>query len=356
MRTKPRWYIVLVCGLALLSVCSATACRPEPPAISVFSAAPSEITLGESTTLQWVIKDATTVNIDQGVGNVAVSGSIKLSPTKTIAYTLTATNAGGTVSKSVVINVSVAPAPPPPPADKKPPVIKNVSSSPKDETAAVITWTTDELATSQVKYGKTEAYGSTLSLDARPTTSHSVTISGLTPDTIYYFKITAKDASGNEASSETSQKFKTSTPIPVGSQVGNRAPDFTLQNLNGENVTLNSFRGKIVMVNFWATWCGPCVNEMLHIQAVFDNRSDKLIILAIAVKDNEDLTSVKQYITQKAYTFPVLFDSEGAAAANYDANRLIPQTFFIDANGIIQKVKEGNFYSKDEIENILRTL
>jgi len=197
MKTKPSWYIVLLSGLALLSVCSFISCRPEPPAIILFSATPPEITLGQSTNLKWSIKDATSVTIDQGIGEIAATGSKELSPAKTIAYTLTATNAGGTVSKSIVIYVNL---PPPPPADTTPPVIKNVSTSSETETGAVITWTTNEPGGSQVEYGKTTEYGLTATSDEL-TTAHSITLSGLEPNTAYHYRVKSKDKAGNEASS-----------------------------------------------------------------------------------------------------------------------------------------------------------
>jgi len=196
MKTKPSWYIVLLSGLALLSVYLFISCRPEPPAIILFSATPPEINLGQSTNLKWSIKDATSVTIDQGIGEIAATGSIELSPPKTIAYTLTASNAGGTVSKSVVIYVNL---PPPPPADTTPPVIKNISTSSETETSAVITWATNEPGSSQIEYGKTTEYGLTATSDEL-TTAHSITLSGLDPNTAYYYRVKSKDKAGNEAS------------------------------------------------------------------------------------------------------------------------------------------------------------
>ncbi len=197
MKTKPSWYIVLLSGLALLSACSVISFRPEPPAIILFSATPSEINLGQSTNLKWDIKDATSVTMDQGVGEIAATGSVELSPAKTIAYTLTATNAGGTVSKSVVIYVSV---PPPPPPDTTPPVIKNISTSSETETSTVITWTANEPGSSKIEYGKTTEYGLTATSDEL-TTAHSITLSGLEPNTAYHYRVKSKDKAGNEASS-----------------------------------------------------------------------------------------------------------------------------------------------------------
>jgi len=197
MKTKPGRYIAMLCSLALLSLCSTIACRPEPPAIILFSATPSEINIGQSTNLKCGIRGATSVAIDQGIGEVAATGAVELSPSKTIAYTLTATNAGGTVSKSVVIYVN---PPPPTSADTTPPVIKNVSTSSETDTSAVIIWTTNEPGSSQVDYGKTTEYGLTATSDEL-TTAHSVTLSGLESNTAYHYRVKSKDKAGNEASS-----------------------------------------------------------------------------------------------------------------------------------------------------------
>lgn len=203
MKTKLRWYIFLLCSLTILSACSFISCRPEPPAILLFSATPPEINHGESTTLKWSIKDATSITIDQGVGEVAATGSVELSPAKTIAYTLTATNTGGTVSKSVVINVTipVTPTTPQPPSvDTTPPIITGISALSETEASAVITWTTNEPSNSQVEYGKTTDYGLIATSDEL-TTTHSITLSSLEPNTAYYYLVKSKDKAGNETSS-----------------------------------------------------------------------------------------------------------------------------------------------------------
>ncbi len=208
VRTGSRWYLVLFWLLAGLSVCSTIACRPKPPIILVFSATPSEVTLGEPTTLKWVIDGVTTVTIDQGVGSVAAVGQITLSPDKTIAYTLTATNTGGTVTKSVVVHVS---APPPPPVDTIPPIIANVSVTSKSETKAVISWTTNEPSSGQVEYGLTTDYGSTATSETELTTTHSVTLTELQPNTSYNYRVKSKDKAGNEA---LSANYTFVTPAP----------------------------------------------------------------------------------------------------------------------------------------------
>jgi PKD repeat protein len=197
MKTKLGRQAAVLCSLALLLLCSTIACRPEPPLIILFSATPPEINQGQSTNLKWGIRGANSVTIDQGIGEVAATGSVELAPAKTIAYTLIATNAGGTVSKSVVVYVN---PPPPPSADTTPPVIKNVSASSETETSAIITWTTNEPGSSQVEYGETAEYGLTATSDEL-TTAHSITLSGLEPNTAYHYRVKSKDKAGNEASS-----------------------------------------------------------------------------------------------------------------------------------------------------------
>ena len=191
--------IFFLFSLALLSACSGISFHPKPPSILLFTATPSEINSGGSSTLKWDVQDATSVAIDQGVGEVAANGSKELSPSKTIAYTLTATNAGGTVTRSVVIYVTVPP-PPPTPADTIPPVITNISTSSETETSAVIAWTTNEPASSDVEYGKETDYGLTVS-STELTTDHSLTVSNLEPNTAYHFLVKSSDKAGNQASS-----------------------------------------------------------------------------------------------------------------------------------------------------------
>jgi micrococcal nuclease len=105
MRNKHKWRSILLIGLVLLLASSVVGCDGSPPVINDFSANPAQISAGESATLLWNVTKATSVNIDQGIGNVPASGTKEVSPTKTIAYTLTATNSAGPVTKAVVITV-----------------------------------------------------------------------------------------------------------------------------------------------------------------------------------------------------------------------------------------------------------
>jgi hypothetical protein len=227
-KSNPGRHIAIFCSLALLSLCSAIACRPEPPAIIIFSATPSEINQGQSANLKWGIRDATSVTIDQGIGEVSATGSVEVSPSKTIAYTLSATNAGGTVSKSVVIYVN---PPPVSPADTAPPVIKNVSTLSETDTSAVISWTTNEPSSSHVDYGTTIEYGLTATSDEL-TSAHSITLSGLEPNAAYHYRVKSKDEAGNEAYSGDNTFFTAQEKSPYSLELlslewGRRSEDIS---------------------------------------------------------------------------------------------------------------------------------
>ncbi len=161
----------------------------------------------------------------------------------------------------------------------------------------------------------------------------------------------SKDAGGNGATSP-NQILKTISSIPVGYQKDNRAPGFTLKDINGNEWKLSDFRGKIVMVNFWATWCDPCVKELPFFQAISDNQT----ILAINYKETGN--KVRSELTGKGYTFTVLLDPDGEVSTLYGFTdqTSIPRTFFIDAEGIIKKIKVDSFSNTTEIESILKSL
>ena len=238
--------------------------------------------------------------------------------------------------------------------DTTPPLISEVDVSDRSESTATINWVTDEPATSRVEYGTTDAYGLTTPSDEELTTSHNITLTGLEPDITYYFRVKSEDASGNEAISETARTFATLSTSPVGHKVGNRAPDFTLQTIDGESVTLSDLRGKMVMVNFRTIGNDPRGNELYVIQAAFDEwPQEGLAILVINIK--ESAKDVETFVAGKGLTFPILIDPLGEVADEYRVSSM-PTTFFIDADGIISKVVEGRLRNAQQIETILGSL
>jgi len=151
---------------------------------------------------------------------------------------------------------------------------------------------------------------------------------------------------------------ETPTPSPSGSAleegpaVGKLAPDFTLQNTNGETVTLSALRGGPVMVNFWATWCVPCGEEMPYMQQMYDTYSPKgLVFLSIDLAESAD--KVLSYLTERSLTFRVLLDSKQEVAVDKYGVQGVPTTILVDKNGVIQKIQVGSFISREQLETWL---
>ena len=114
------------------------------------------------------------------------------------------------------------------------------------------------------------------------------------------------------------------------------APDFTVYDASGNPVKLSDYFGKPIVLNFWASWCGPCQMEMPDFQEKYETLNGQVQFLMINMTDGsrETVTSASEFIKDQGYTFPVFYDTETDAAAAYRANSL-PTTYFIDANGYV---------------------
>ncbi len=112
------------------------------------------------------------------------------------------------------------------------------------------------------------------------------------------------------------------------------APDFTVYDLDGNPVKLSQFEGKPVVLNFWASWCGPCKMEMPDFQQAYLELGDDIQFLFVNLTDGqtETLASASSYIASQGYTFPVYYDTSMEAANTYYVGS-IPMTYFIDAEG-----------------------
>jgi thiol-disulfide isomerase/thioredoxin len=137
-------------------------------------------------------------------------------------------------------------------------------------------------------------------------------------------------------------------------EIGKPAPDFKLDTLDGRTVVLSRLQGTPVLVNFWATWCGPCRSEMPFLQLTHQNwPADKLVLLAVDVAENS--SQVSQFMASAGFSFTVLLDRQAAVAQSYNVTG-IPTTIFIDKEGVIQDIHVGAFQSQAEIETILDQL
>ena len=131
------------------------------------------------------------------------------------------------------------------------------------------------------------------------------------------------------------------------------APDFTLTTLDGNSVRLGDLRGNPVLINFWASWCGPCRAEMPHIQAASEAHADDGLVV-LAVNQMESPPPVARFVEEFALTFPVPMDSHGSVSATYRA-RALPTSFFVDADGVVRDTFTGPM-SGGLLESKLKTI
>jgi peroxiredoxin len=236
--------------------------------------------------------------------------------------------------------------------DTTPPVISSIEVSNISEICATIIWKTDDLANSQVEYGKTDAYDLNGPAGENLTTEHNIRLIGLKSNTIYHFRVISKNACQLQAKS-TDRTFETTYPQPA--QVGNRAPDFVLQQMSDNStVVLSDFRGKKgVLLNLWATACTGCVLELPYIQDIYVNHADLAVITVCLDKSVDNISNFIE--KHPELTFPILVNKPSITARDYNI-RLMPTTFFIDSNGIIREIQVGSFKSAEQIEERLKSI
>jgi peroxiredoxin len=117
------------------------------------------------------------------------------------------------------------------------------------------------------------------------------------------------------------------------------APDFTLPSLGGPNLRLQEQRGQVVMVNFWATWCGPCRVEMPHLARLYEKyRGSGFVVFAVNI--DEDPRKAADLATKLGLRFPVLLDTEKKVSRMYDLSTM-PSTVLIDRDGRVRHVHRG---------------
>jgi len=135
--------------------------------------------------------------------------------------------------------------------------------------------------------------------------------------------------------------------------VGEEAPDVELVGLDGQPVRLSDFRGKPVVLNFWATWCVPCRIEMPSLQRAHEQYGDELTILGVDVE--ESAAMVGDYATALGLTFPLVIDPEADVARLFRV-RAMPTTYFIDADGVVIDSHRGAVRSDEELAPLLETV
>lgn len=137
----------------------------------------------------------------------------------------------------------------------------------------------------------------------------------------------------------TAQKPKTSKWSIVE---GTEAPAFTLRDIRGRSHELKKYRGSVILLNFWATWCRPCLKEFPHFQKLQDRYKSKgLKILAVSIDEGNSVSQVAPMIYRYGYNFTVLLDTEGRVVTSYNPKRHCPYTALIDRKGQLRLTHQG---------------
>jgi len=158
--------------------------------------------------------------------------------------------------------------------------------------------------------------------------------SGNAPDSLVTLPPQTDGTDGTDQSDGTNETNDTNETSGDETSDLHLAPDFTVLDIHGNQVKLSDLRGKPVVLNFWATWCGYCKVEMPDFDKLCKEYDGEVVFMMVNLTDGESETvaSAKAYIEKEGYSFPIYFDTTGEAMNDYQAYS-IPLTYFIGANG-----------------------
>lgn len=142
----------------------------------------------------------------------------------------------------------------------------------------------------------------------------------------------------SQAAPETQEEGEDTEGVVL--EKGKPAPDFTLTTLTGEKASLSDYKGKVVMINFWATWCTYCDKEMPDLQKIYEENKDKDFVV-LAVNVGEDKKTAKDYIDKGGYSFPVLLDEDNTVAQTKYFVSAFPTTYYIGKDGNLIGAVQG---------------
>ncbi len=123
-------------------------------------------------------------------------------------------------------------------------------------------------------------------------------------------------------------------PWGIEKIIGKKAPDFTIKDLSGKSISLSSFKGKLILLNIWATWCPYCRKERAELNALHREYKDRGLVI-LSVSNDRSVEKVKRYVKKIPVDFIVLWDSDGNVTNSYGI-RALPTNFLIDREGIIK--------------------
>ncbi len=122
-------------------------------------------------------------------------------------------------------------------------------------------------------------------------------------------------------------------------ELSGKAPDFSTKTLTGETVKLSDYKGKVVMINFWASWCAPCRQEMPLLEEI-SKEMEKAGFVLLGLNIDEEVSDAKDFLKTSPVTFPILLDPEGKVAELYQVQTM-PSSFFIDRKGNLSHLHSG---------------
>lgn len=129
--------------------------------------------------------------------------------------------------------------------------------------------------------------------------------------------------------------------VPAGALLNQPAPDFALRSWDGANMRLSEHYGEVVLINFWATWCGPCRQEMPKLDEIYGKyRRAGLVLFSVNLDEANNLDAAREMATTLRVSYPVLFDARKEVSRAYQASTM-PLTVLIDREGVVRYVSEG---------------
>lgn len=156
---------------------------------------------------------------------------------------------------------------------------------------------------------------------------------------------TTEEQSNSEA--DQAKEIENSTIV----KVDNDAPDFTVEMIDGTKVTLSELRGKVVLLNFWATWCPPCREELTRVQADLIDKFKGRDFVFLPISRGEKRETVEAFLKKNGYTFPVGLDTD-QSIFNLYASNYIPRNFLINRHGVVLDATVG--YDSAEFEQLVK--